>query len=563
MALAWPLGAYMARVYEGRRTFLHPVLAPVERGLYRLCGVSPGTEMSWRAYAGALLSLSLLGGLVVYAVQRLQGVLPLNPAGMGPVPPDLAFNTAASFVSNTNWQSYGGESTLSYLTQMTALTVQNFLSAATGMAVLAALVRGFTRHSARGIGNFWVDLVRSTLYVLLPLSVVLALLLAGQGVVQTLGGPVSVRTLDGSPDLEGKPAGSQTLARGPAASQTAIKLLGTNGGGFFNTNSAHPFENPTPLSNFLQMLAILLIPAGLCHSFGRLAGDTRQGWVLLAAMLFVFLALLGLCVWAESRPHPGLAGLGIDPHRSADNPGGNMEGKEVRFGVVNSALFAVVTASTSCGAVNGMHDSFSPLGGMAPLWLIQLGEVIFGGVGSGLGGMLVFAVIAVFVAGLMVGRTPEYLGKKIGAGEMKMAALIILIPVFLTLAGTAVAVTTPAGLAGPSSPGPHGFTQVLYAFSSAANNNGSAFGGLNANTPFYNILLGLVMLASRFWPIILLLALAGSLAARKKTPAGEGTLPTNGPLFAAWLTAVVVMVGALSFLPAMALGPIVEHLLPR
>ncbi len=562
--LAVPLGRHMARVYQGGRTFLHPVLAPVERRLYRWGGIRPEDDMTWRGYALAVMAFSFLGGVAVYGLLRLQGLLPLNPAGVGAMPPDLSFNTAVSFLTNTNWQAYAGERSLSYLAQMAVLTVQNFLSAATGMAVLAALVRGFSRHCAAGIGNFWADLVRSVLYILMPLSLLLALLLVGQGVVQTLGGPVKAQTVDRTAATADRGTGSvQALPRGPVASQVAIKQLGTNGGGFFNTNSAHPFENPTPLSNFLQMLAILLIPAALCHTFGEMVGERRQGWALFAVMSLIFLAMLGLCVYAELQAVPGLDRLGVAQERTAANPGGNMEGKEVRFGPVNSAVWAVATTAASNGSVNSMHDAFSPLGGLAPMVLMQLGEVVFGGVGSGLYGLLVFALVAVFVAGLMVGRTPEYLGKKIESFEMKMAALVVLLPVFLVLAGTALAVSLPAGREAVANPGVHGFSEILYAFSSTGNNNGSAFAGLNAGLPFYNVATGLLMLAGRFGPLVFVLALAGSLAAKKKAPPTAGTLPTHGPLFVGWLTAVVIMVGALSFLPALALGPIAEHLLLR
>jgi len=560
IALVKPLGSFMARVYQGERTFLHPLLGPVERLIYRLAGVQADSEMDWRRYALTLLAFNLLGALVVYGLQRLQAWLPLDPAHFSAVSPDSAFNTAASFVTNTNWQGYAGETTMSYLVQMSGLAVQNFLSAATGMAALAAFVRGLARQKTDGLGNFWADLVRGTLYILLPLALVFALVLVSQGVVQTLQGPQTVALLQPVRDAQGHLVARQTLALGPAASQIAIKQLGTNGGGFFNANSAHPFENPTPLSNFLEMLAILLIPAALCYTFGQMVGDRRQGWALLAAMTLVFAVMLGVCLWAEQGGNPHLTALGVSQTAGALQPGGNMEGKEVRLGPVNSAIWATATSAASNGSVNAMHDSFMPLGGLVPMWLIQLGEVIFGGVGSGLYGMLVFAVIAVFVAGLMVGRTPEYLGKKIEAFEMKMAALVVLIPVLVALIGTAVAVLAPAGLAGISNPGPHGFSQVLYAFSSAANNNGSAFAGLSANTPFYNGALGLAMLIGRFWVLVPVLAIAGSLAAKKKVPVSAGTLPTHAPLFICWLIGVVVMVGALSFLPALALGPIVEHL---
>ena len=556
-----PLGAFMARVYSGQRTFLDPLLGPVERLLYRAAGVRPSDEMDWKTYTLALLIFNLLGFLVVYALQRLQGVLPLNPQGLGAVSPDLAFNTAASFATNTNWQSYSGEITLSYLTQMFGLTVQNFVSAATGMAVLAALARGFARHSASTIGNFWADLTRGTLYILLPLALLLALLLASQGVVQTLGASQTATLLQPTSDASGNQIVQQVLAVGPAASQVAIKQLGTNGGGFFNVNSAHPFENPTPLSNYLEVLAILAIPAALCYTFGKMVGDTRQGWAILAAMVVLFVLLLGTAAWAEQQGNPGLARLGVDQTASPLQPGGNMEGKEVRFGIANSALWATATTAASNGSVNTMHDSLTPLGGLAAMGLMQLGEVVFGGVGSGLYGMLSFVIVAMFVAGLMVGRTPEYLGKKIESYEMKMAALIILIPPILVLGGTALAVVTPAGRAGIFNPGPHGFSEVLYAFSSAGNNNGSAFAGLSANTPFYNVALGIVMLLARYWLAIPVMAIAGSLVAKKRVPVSAGTLPTDRPLFVGWLIGVVVIVGALSFLPALALGPLVEQLM--
>ena len=541
LILVKPLGLFMARVYQRERTFLDPILRPIERWIYKLSGIDPEQEMNWKTYAFALLLFNLLGFFAVYALQRVQGFLPLNPQNLGPVAPDLAFNTAVSFASNTNWQSYGGETTLSYFTQMFGLTVQNFLSAATGMAVLISFIRGLVRHTTQIIGNFWVDMTRSVLYILLPLSLVLALALVSQGVVQTFH-PYQATE-------------SQTLALGPAASQVAIKQLGTNGGGFFGVNSAHPFENPTPFSNFLEMLSILLIPAALTYTFGKMTNDARQGWAILAVMTLVFVACLGLTYWSEQSGNPLLARLGID--QSA----GNMEGKEVRFGVPNSALWAVATTAASNGSVNSMHASFTPLGGLFPMLLMQLGEVIFGGVGSGLYGMLVFVVIAVFVAGLMVGRTPEYLGKKIEVFEMKMAALVILIPVVVVLIGTAAAVVSLSGEAAVLNPGAHGFSEVLYAFSSAGNNNGSGFAGLATNNLFYNILLGTAMLIARYWLIIPVLAIAGSLAGKKKVPQGAGTLPTHTPLFIGWLTMIVIVVGALSFLPALALGPIVEQLL--
>jgi K+-transporting ATPase ATPase A chain len=579
LALAKPLGAYMARVYEGRPFVLDRSLGWLERLIYRASGVVPGAEMGWKTYALTMLLFNLAGLLAVYALQRLQGVLPLNPAGLGAVSPDSSFNTAASFATNTNWQGYGGETTMSYLTQMLGLTVQNFVSAATGMAVAVALIRGFARRSAETIGNFWVDLTRTTLYILLPLSFVWALALVSQGVVQTFSPYAKVAVVqpseydepvtdkDGKPvlDEKGQPKTKQStlteqvIAVGPAASQIAIKQLGTNGGGFFNVNSAHPLENPTPLSNFLEVLAILLVPAALCYTFGVMVGDTRQGWAVLAAMTVIFVALLLVCVVAEQHGRV-FAQQGVDHVASALQPGGNMEGKEVRFGIVNSALWATATTAASNGSVNAMHDSFTPIGGLVPMWLIQLGEVIYGGVGSGLYGMLMFAIIAVFVAGLMVGRTPEYLGKKIEAYEMKMASLVILITPALVLIGTSVGVVTAAGKAGIANAGIHGFSEVLYAFSSASNNNGSAFAGLSANTLFYNIALGLCMLFGRYWLAVPVLAIAGALARKKIVPVGAGTLPTHTPLFVGLLVGVVLLVGALTFVPALALGPIVEHL---
>lgn len=571
--LAKPLGVYIANVYEGKVTLLNRYGAPFERWLYRLVGVDPSEDMRWTQYAVALLIFNLLGMLAVYALQRLQVYLPLNPQSFPSVTPASAFNTAASFVTNTNWQGYSGETTMSDLTQMAALTVQNFMSAATGMAVLVALIRGFTRQSASTLGNFWVDLTRSTLYILLPLSLILALALVGQGVVQTFSSyrtvPLlqpehySVRTVDtatGQPATHQRVRRHQVIAVGPVASQEAIKQLGTNGGGFFNTNSAHPLENPTPFSDFLEMLAMILIPVALCHTFGRLVGDPRQGWAIFAAMAILLVACTAVTEHYEQAGNPLLTPLGVNQRAGPLQSGGNMEGKEVRFGVVNSALWATVTTATSCGAVNSMLDSFTPLGGMVPMWELQLGEVIFGGVGSGLYGMLVFAMIAVFAGGLMIGRTPEYLGKKIQAFEMKMSALVILIPPLLILVGTAIAVMIPAGRAGILNPGPHGFSEVLYGFSSAAANNGSAFAGLSANTPFYNIALGLVMLIARYWTIVSVLAIAGALVAKKKVPVSAGTLPTHTPLFVGLLIGTVVIVGALAFFPVLALGPIAEFL---
>lgn len=559
-ACAVPLGQYMAKVYaEGPAPF-DRVLGPLERILLRAAGVDRGREMSWREYAAGTLVFGLVGLLATYLVQRSQGFLPLNPDGLPAVSPDSSFNTAVSFVTNTNWQGYGGESTMTHLTQAAALAVQNFLSAATGMAVLAALIRGFVRRESATIGNFWVDLVRGTVHVLLPLSFVLAVVLVSQGVVQNFDKSVEADLLEATTDVDGNPATVQRIALGPVASQVAIKQLGTNGGGFYNTNSAHPLENPTPLSNFLELLAVLLIPAALCITFGEMVGDRRQGWALLAAMTVVFVPLAGFAAACEQEENPGLKGLAVDSAASGSQPGGNMEGKEVRFGIASSTLWATATTAASNGSVNSMHDSYTPLGGLVPLWLMQLGEVIFGGVGSGLYGMLMFAVVAVFLSGLMVGRTPEYLGKKIGAFEMKMAVLAILLPCGAVLLGTAAAVVAEAGRATVFNPGPHGFSEVLYAFSSAANNNGSAFAGLGANTPFYNGLLGLAMLVGRFWTMLPVLAVAGSLAAKRHVPAGAGTLPTHTPLFVALLVAVVVVVGALGFFPALALGPVVEHL---
>ena len=570
VAAAKPLGWYMARVYEGQPCGLDRVLGWLERFFYRAAGLDPRAEMGWRGYAVAVLVFNGIGLLFLYALLRCQQFLPLNPQNFRAASPDLAFNTASSFATNTNWQSYGGESRLGYLVQMLGLAVQNFLSAATGMAVLVALIRGFARRSANTIGNFWVDLTRSTLYILLPLSLILALVLVSQGVVQNFRPYQTITRLQPAKDTDGNEITEQQLPMGPAASQIAIKQLGTNGGGFFNVNSAHPYENPTPLSNLLEVLAILLIPAALCYTFGMMVGDTRQGWAIMAAMLVIFVPLTISCITAEQAGVPAQADVGVDLQPSSDQSGGNMEGKETRFGVVNSAVWATVTTAASNGSVNSMHDSFTPLGGLVPMWLMQMEEVIFGGVGSGLYGMLIFALVAVFIAGLMVGRTPEYLGKKIEAFEMKMASLMILIPPIVVLAGTAIAVLGP-GLkySDPetgeekdslSNRGAHGFSEALYAFSSAGNNNGSAFAGLNANAPFYNTALGLAMLISRYWLIIPTLAVAGSLARKKYTPPGAGTLPTHTPLFVTWLACTVVLVGALTFVPALALGPIVEHL---
>jgi K+-transporting ATPase ATPase A chain len=560
LACVKPFGWYMARVYAGEIPLVNRVLAPAERWLYRLCGVDEHVEMTWQQYATAAVVFGFVGFIAVYVTQRFQAWLPLNPEHLPPVSPDSSFNTAVSFATNTNWQGYGGETTMSYFTQMVALTAQNFVSGATGMAVLVAVIRGFTRRNATTIGNFWVDLTRSTVYILLPLSLVLAIILVSQGVVQTFDSYREVTLHEPGNATEGQPIATQTIAVGPAASQVAIKQLGTNGGGFFNVNSAHPFENPTPLSNLLELLAILVIPAALCFTFGEMVGDRRQGWALLTAMGIIFVAILALTVYSEQQANPKLAGLG-GTQLADDSPGGNMEGKETRFGIANSALWAVATTAASNGSVNSMHESFTPIGGLGPMWLMQLGEVIFGGVGSGLYGMIIFALVTVFIAGLMVGRTPEYLGKKIGAFEIKMAALAILLPCAMVLVGTAISVITGPGKAAIFNTGPHGFSEVLYAFSSASNNNGSAFAGLGANTPYYNGILGLAMLVGRYWVMIPVLAISGSLAAKKHIPPGAGTLPTHTGLFIGLLVAVVIVVGALSFFPALALGPIVEHLM--
>jgi K+-transporting ATPase ATPase A chain len=560
LACTKPVGLYMAKVYSGSTPRLDQIFGPAERLLYRLCGVDKSAEMTWQQYAVAVLTFSFVSFATVYGFQRLQGLLPLNPEVLTAVSPDSAFNTAVSFATNTNWQGYSGETTMSYLTQMLALTVQNSVSAAAGMAVLVALIRGFTRQTADTIGNFWVDLVRGSLYILLPISTLLAVALVSQGVVQTFGAYQEVTLVEPTVDADGNTVTTQKIAIGPAASQIAIKQLGTNGGGFFNVNSSHPLENPTPLSNFLELLAILLIPAALCCTFGEMVGDRRQGWAILAAMTVIFVPLLLVVTIAEQRGNPILASLGVNETASDLQPGGNMEGKDTRFGIVDSSLWAVSTTAASNGSVNSMHDSYTPLGGLVPMWLMQLGEVIFGGVGSGLYGMLLFAIVAVFISGLMVGRTPEYLGKKIGAFEMKMAALAILFPCAMVLVGTAVAVASTAGRETIFNPGPHGFSEVLYAFSSAGNNNGSAFAGLGANTLFYNGLLGLAMLVGRFWVMLPVVAIAGSLAAKRSIPASAGTLPTHTSLFVVLLIAVVIVVGALSFFPALALGPIVEYL---
>jgi K+-transporting ATPase ATPase A chain len=580
LALVKPLGAFMARVYSGENRWSQKALGWLERGLYRIGGINAAEEMRWSRYAMAYLIFHVIGIVVVYAMQRVQQWLPLNPLGLGAVSPDSSFNTAISFATNTNWQGYGGESTMSYLTQMTALAVQNFLSPAAGLVPVVALIRGLVRKQADTVGNFYVDMVRSTLYVLLPMALVFAVVLVWQGVPQTFApsakatllAPVSadvpvtdgngqpVNGPDGKPKTESKSFTEQEIAVGPVASQIAIKQLGTNGGGYYNVNSAHPLENPTPLSNFLEMLAILLIPGALCYTYGKMVGNTKQGWALLAAMLVILLPLAVICAQSEYAGNPAFAQLGVDQTATALQPGGNMEGKELRLGVVNSTIWASVTTAASNGSVNSMHDSFTPIGGLIPMFLIQLGEVVFGGVGSGLYGMLMFAIIGVFIAGLLVGRTPEYLGKKIESFEVKMASVAILIPPMLVLIGTAVAVMVDPGKAGIANPGAHGFSEILYAFTSAGNNNGSAFGGLSANTPFYNLMLGVAMFVARFWLAIPVLAIAGSLAKKKLVPAGPGTLPTDTPLFVALLVGTVLLVGALTFVPALVLGPVVEHL---
>jgi len=559
IALAKPLGSFMARVFNGERNFLSPILAPVERFTYRLLGTRPDEEMNWKKYAIAVLLLALLGVVTLYVIELLQGVLPFNPQHLPGVSPALAFNTAISFNTNTNWQNYGGETTMTYFTQMVGLTVHNFLSAAAGIAVLMAVIRGFTRHTAQTIGNFWVDMTRSVLYILIPLALVLSIVLISQGVVQTLSKYKTADLLQSTQDASGQTITQQIIAVGPVASQEAIEMLGTNGGGFFNTNAAHPLQNPTPLTNFLEVLAILLIPAALCYTFGKMVGDTRQGWALLSAMTIIFVVMLSVCVWSEQAGNPALNNMNINQAATTTQSGGNMEGKEVRIGAGNSALWATATTGASNGSVNSMHDSYTPLGGLVPMWMIQLGEVVYGGVGSGLYGMLAFVIIAVFIAGLMIGRTPEYLGKKIESYEMKMAAIMILIPVLLSLLGTAVAVISASGQSAVANPGVHGFSEILYAFSSTSNNNGSAFAGYGSNV-FINITESICMFIGRFWLQIPILAVAGSLVKKKKVPVTSGTLPTYTPLFIFWLIAVVVIVGALSFFPALSLGPIGEFL---
>ncbi len=574
-----PFGSYMADVMEGRSHFALRTGARIEALLYRLCGIDSSEEMSWKQYAIALLLFNVLGAVIIYGLQRLQLFLPLNPQKFPAVSPDSSFNTAVSFITNTNWQGYSGESTMGYLAQMAGLAVQNFLSAATGIVVAIALVRGFARHTVRTIGNFWVDITRSTLYVLLPLACVLALVLVSQGVIQNFDGYKDATTVEKvtyqnpKTDADGNPlkdaAGNavtetattqtQSLPMGPVASQESIKELGTNGGGFYNANSAHPYENPTALTNLLEMLAIFIIPFALTYTFGKMVGDTRQGWVVLIAMLILFVPLVITAFHSEHHGNPLVAKQGIDEVASATQSGGNMEGKETRFGIAASALFTAVTTATSCGAINTMHDSLMPLGGFVPLFLIELGEVAPGGVGTGMYSILMFAILGVFIAGLMIGRTPEYLGKKIEALEMKLASIFILTTPFVVLIGTAVAVVTVAGKAGVANPGPHGFTEILYAFSSAANNNGSAFAGISANTVFYNVSTGLAMFIARFWPIVAALAIAGSLASKKRVPVTEGTMPTHGPLFVVLLIGSILLIGVLTYVPALALGPVVEH----
>jgi potassium-transporting ATPase potassium-binding subunit len=541
--LVKPLGAYMTTVFSGDRSLLSPVLAPVERAFYRLSGVDERSDQNWVTYAVSMLLFSVVGFVSLYALMRLQAVLPFNPAGQSAVEEGLAFNTAMSFSTNTNWQSYVPETTMSYLVQMAGLTVHNFVSAATGIALAVALIRGFARRSAKGIGNFWVDLVRGTLYVLLPISIVIGLFFVWQGMPQNLGAYTEVTTLEGA---------KQVIAQGPVASQEVIKMLGTNGGGYFNANSAHPFENPNAITNFVQMVLIFAIAAALTNVFGRMVGDQRQGWAVFTVMGLLFLGGVLVAYWAESAGNPAFAQLGIE--------GGNMEGKEVRFGIANSALFATVTTDASCGAVNAMHDSFSPLGGLIPLFNMQLGEIIFGGVGAGLYGMLLFAILAVFIAGLMVGRTPEYLGKKIEAKEVKMAMLAVLILPLSILGFAALATVVAPGLAGPANTGPHGFSEILYAYTSGTANNGSAFAGISANTIFYNTTIGLAMFVGRFLMIVPMVAIAGSLAAKKIVPASAGTFPTHGPLFVGLVIGVILIVGGLTYFPALALGPLVEHL---
>jgi K+-transporting ATPase ATPase A chain len=579
IACAKPLGKYIADVMEGRDTFASRMGRPLERLIYRLCGTDPSREMTWSHYAISLLAFNVLGALIVYVLQRLQPWLPLNPQHLAAVSADSSFNTAISFVTNTNWQGYTGESTMSYLTQMAGLTVQNYLSAATGLVVAVALIRGFIRHGTDRIGNFWVDITRSSLYLLLPLSVVLALVLASQGVIQNFDSYETATTIEKltfdnpKTDADGNPlkddkgnavtepvtTQAQTLPMGPVASQESIKELGTNGGGFFNANSAHPYENPTTLSNVLEIAAIFLIPFALTYTFGRMVGDTRQGWALMIAMLVLFAVLAATAFVSEQTGNPLFAQSGVDSQATSMQSGGNMEGKETRFGIAASALFAAATTATSCGAVIGMHDSMMPMGGFVPLFLMQLGELTPGGVGTGIYTILIFAILGVFIAGLMIGRTPEYLGKKIEAREMKLASIFILTTPMVVLVGTAIGVVTLGGQAGVSNPGAHGFSEILYAFTSAGNNNGSAFAGLSANTQFYNLGLGIAMWLGRFWPIVAALAIGGSLASKKRIPVTEGTMPTHGPLFITLLIGTILLIGVLNYVPALALGPVVEH----
>ena len=559
--LVKPVGGYIARVYEGERIVISPVIMPIERLIYRIGGIDPAGEMNWKEYALAFLLFSIFGVLFLFGLLRMQDWLPLNQIGLPPMPAATAFNTAISFVTNTNWQNYSGESTLTHFSQMLGLTAQNFLSAASGMAVAVAFMRALSRHMGTTIGNFWVDLTRSILYILLPISSVLALVFVSQGVVQTFSGPVTAALVQPYTNPDGQSINQQIISVGPVASQLAIKHLGTNGGGFFNANAAHPFENPNSFTDLLLVLSQTMIPASLTYTFGKMVKDTRQGWAILSAMLILLVGFMGCTYAAESAGNPILTHIGIDQTASDINPGGNMEGKEVRFGIARSSIFSTSTTATSTGAVNSMHDSYTPLGGLVLLLMMQLGEVVLGGVGSGLYGMLIFVIVAVFVAGLMVGRTPEYLGKKIEPYEMKMAALLILIMPITVLGLTALASATPAGQAGVSNPGPHGFSQILYAYTSQGNNNGSAFAGLSGNTPFYNFTGAAAMLVGRFWLAIPTLALAGSLVTKKKAAAGSGTLSTTSPLFIGWLIAIVLMVGALNFVPALALGPVIEHLI--
>ncbi len=552
LALTKPLGAYMARVYQGERTFLAPLLGPVERLCYRLCGVDPAADQGWKTYTAAMLLFNLAALLLLFLLQRTQAFLPFNPQGQPNVPPDLAWNTAVSFTTNTNWQNYAGETTLSYLVQMAGLTVHNFVSAATGMAIAVALIRGLARRSAQSIGNFWVDLVRSTLYILLPISIVGAVVLVALGIPQNLNGYTDATTLEGL---------SQTIAQGPVASQEIIKELGTNGGGFFNANSAHPFENPTPLTNFITNLALILIPAGLLYTFGRMVGSTRQGWVLWAVSAVILVLGLAVALPVEQAGNPLLTQLGVDQVPSALQAGGNFEGKEVRNGIAASVLWAVTTTATSCGAINAWHDSFLPVAGMIPLINLKLGEIVFGGVGAGLYGLLIYAILAVFIAGLMVGRTPEYLGKKIESFEIKMAMLVTFVLALSVLGFSALSASGDWGTAPLGNPGPHGLSEILYAFASTTGNNGSAFGGLSGNTLYYNTTLGLAMLIGRFLMIVPILAVAGSMARKRRVPPSLGTFPTTGPIWVGLLTGTVLIVGALTYFPALSLGPIIEQLL--